>query len=158
MLRKSSRGCAEPGCPNLTREGIYCKEHRKAKQKEYDERRGTDAQRGYGARWRRLRKMFLQANPLCADPFRIHTEASGVVAATEVDHIRWRMGYRGVKSLALSALRPSGWLYVCDRENNKKVLRRTDEVLLGLVNSTKATSEVGLWSIREQRTIECESM
>ena len=31
--------------------------------------------------------MFLQANPLCADPFEIHTEASEVVAATEVDHI-----------------------------------------------------------------------
>ncbi len=87
MPRRSLRGCATPGCPNLTRKGAYCEEHRKQGQRRYDARRGTAAQRGYGSRWRRLRRMFLRANPTCADPFGVHREAGEVVAATEVDHI-----------------------------------------------------------------------
>lgn len=65
----------------------YCDEHRRKKQAEYDTQRGTAAQRGYDARWRRLRKMYLAAHPLCADPYGAHAERGELVAATEVDHI-----------------------------------------------------------------------
>lgn len=87
MPKKIPRGCAVPGCPNLASNGIYCKEHAAERQAEYDAQRGTAAHRGYGFRWRRLRKMFLQAHPHCADPHGIHEEEGQIVAATEVDHI-----------------------------------------------------------------------
>jgi len=55
--------------------------------KRQDKRRGTAAQRGYNARWRRLRRAFLKRYPLCADPFGIHAERKEQVRATEVDHV-----------------------------------------------------------------------
>lgn len=69
------------------RDRRYCDEHQRLKQAEYDAQRGTAAQRGYDARWRRLRKMYLNAHPLCADPWGDHAERGELVAATEVDHI-----------------------------------------------------------------------
>jgi len=65
----------------------YCDEHRRKIQARYDAQRGTAAQRGYDARWRRLRKMHLAAHPLCADPYGAHAAQGELVAATEVDHI-----------------------------------------------------------------------
>lgn len=88
MPRRAAHPCAWPGCPNLAEPGHrYCPEHERQVQKEYDQKRGTAAQRGYDARWRRLRKMFLAANPVCADPFGIHARNGEVVPATDVDHI-----------------------------------------------------------------------
>lgn len=49
------------------------------------EERPSAARRGYGARWRRVRAMFLAAHPICCDPFGLHSER--VVAATDVDHV-----------------------------------------------------------------------
>ena len=86
MPNKPKKPCAAPGCPALT-DQRFCEVHAKAKQRRYDEQRGTAAQRGYGARWRRLRKMVLARQPLCADPFGVHREHGETVPATEVDHI-----------------------------------------------------------------------
>lgn len=66
----------------------YCIEHGRLLDSEYDSERGSSAARGYGARWRRLRLLFLARNPLCVDPFGIHTAIHQVVAATDVDHIQ----------------------------------------------------------------------
>lgn len=49
----------------------------------YDNRR-TAAQRGYGYRWQKARKQFLQLNPFCAD----HQARGHDVVATVVDHIK----------------------------------------------------------------------
>lgn len=88
MPRRAARPCKAPGCPNLVRgQGAYCEEHSKQQKTKSDAQRGTAAQRGYGARWRRLRKMFLAENPLCADPFGVHAERGETVAASQVDHI-----------------------------------------------------------------------
>lgn len=57
---------------------------------EYDAQRGTSAERGYDARWCRLRKMFLAQHPLCADPYGAHAERGELMPATEVDHIQPR--------------------------------------------------------------------
>lgn len=52
-------------------------------QRIHDEKRGTAHQRGYGANWRKLREVVLNAEPLCR-----HCLARGVpVPAVEVDHI-----------------------------------------------------------------------
>jgi len=91
MPKKALRPCSYPGCPNLVRgPERYCAQHKRERQARYDAQRGTAAQRGYGARWRRLRKMFLRAHPLCADPFGVHAERGELVQATEVDHIKPR--------------------------------------------------------------------
>ena len=46
----------------------------------HDKHRGSAASRGYGSRWRRLRRMILNRQPLCPCG----------MAATDVDHIKPR--------------------------------------------------------------------
>ena len=82
---RPGRVCMRPGCPGVVRAGVCsrCGPLRRARMVEHDERRGTAAQRGYDATWRRLRASFLARNPLCAA-----CERNGrVVVATDVDHI-----------------------------------------------------------------------
>ena len=88
MPHRAARPCRYPGCPELVRgEDRYCEEHRQQDQADYDAQRGSAAARGYGARWRRLRLMYLAAHPLCADPDGIHAEDSVLVSSNEVHHI-----------------------------------------------------------------------
>ena len=96
MPVRAPRLCSRAGCSTPTKDG-YCSEHidaaleaartrrqGDATMKRYDERRGTPAARGYGTRWRKLRKTILDAEPLCR-PCR----AEGyLTAAFDVDHIR----------------------------------------------------------------------
>jgi 5-methylcytosine-specific restriction protein A len=49
--------------------------------------RESTSRRGYGRRWQRLARMFLRANPLCADPFGLHARDGRCVAGEQVDHI-----------------------------------------------------------------------
>lgn len=97
MPVKSKRPCGAPGCAELVRRGRYCRLHARL----YERRRGTAAQRGYGAEWRRLRAEVLEAQPLCADPFSVHREAGERVLATTVDHIvsRRRGGLDSLENL-----------------------------------------------------------
>lgn len=68
MPRPTTKVCLEPGCPELTERGeSRCEPHRLARQRTDDKRRGTAAERGYDARWRRIRKAFLAAAPFCID-------------------------------------------------------------------------------------------
>lgn len=83
MPTKPNRPCCYPGCPALTTER-FCPKHKRAD----DRRRGTAAERGYGSKWARYRKRFLQANPLCD----ICLEQGTVKAANVVDHIRPHKG------------------------------------------------------------------
>lgn len=85
MPRSAARPCRRPGCPNLTREGRYCAEHRRERQEDYEANRPSSSARGYDARWQRLRKMVLARDPLCSDPFGVHGDTA--VPATDVDHI-----------------------------------------------------------------------
>lgn len=89
MPRKAKRPCSRRGCPNLVEVGAggYCPdhaaEHRAERNKRIDAQRGTAAQRGYDARWRRIRLMQLRKFPLCATCL----AAEITEPATEVDHI-----------------------------------------------------------------------
>ncbi len=78
------RPCSYPGCIELIRRGSYCEQHNKKLEADRDMERGNAAARGYDARWRRLRKMYLAAYPICVDPFNDH--GGQVIQATEVDH------------------------------------------------------------------------
>lgn len=56
------RVCSTVGCPNLTEAG-KCKGCRT----QAEAKRGSAAERGYGARWRRTKARQLRVHPLCAD-------------------------------------------------------------------------------------------
>ena len=76
--------CAKRGCPAIVRgPGRYCVQHTAEAQRESDTERGSASERGYGARWRRLRLAFLSQHPLCEECQR----RGRIVAATDVDHI-----------------------------------------------------------------------
>jgi 5-methylcytosine-specific restriction enzyme A len=53
------RPCSHPGCPTLVQHGS-CEFHRRARQREHDERRGTPTERGYDAAHRQLRVLCFQ--------------------------------------------------------------------------------------------------
>lgn len=61
---KPKKPCSKPGCPRLT-DGGRCEQHKKQAEKEYEQSRGTAAERGYDATWARVRLMKMNADPLC---------------------------------------------------------------------------------------------
>lgn len=83
MPRRAMKPCSVPGCAELVQSGAYCTTHQPAHKRE--DNRESASQRGYDAKWRRLRSAILAGNPICADPFRLHSRQ--VVLATDVDHI-----------------------------------------------------------------------
>ena len=86
MPMRAPSACRRPGCPGLVRSGVCsrCGPLRKQAQVEHDARRGTPAERGYDARWHRLRLVFLADHPLCA----MCAAQGHTTAATLVDHIQ----------------------------------------------------------------------
>ena len=82
-MRKPLKPCRHPGCPELT-EDRFCPKH----MKEYNRRYDREQRPGYSklyktARWQRLRKRVLSAQPLCVECGRY-----GILTpATVVDHI-----------------------------------------------------------------------
>ena len=70
--------------------GVFCEEHRK--EWSHDALRGGAAARGYDARWREARKLFLRLHPLCVECLR----ENKLTPATVVDHI---IPHRGDKEL-----------------------------------------------------------
>ncbi|WP_035430878.1 HNH endonuclease [Bacillus sp. UNC322MFChir4.1] len=77
MPSKPLRPCSHHRCSNLTKER-YCDDHKHLVKQQYEKDRGSAAQRGYGARWRKARAYFLSHNPICV--------RCGDIA-TIVDHI-----------------------------------------------------------------------
>lgn len=71
--------CRYPGCPALSHDR-YCDAHARATRREYDARRGSGAERGYGAPWRQLRATILRRDPVCRWP-------GCEERSTDVDHI-----------------------------------------------------------------------
>lgn len=83
---RARRLCAYPGCSELVRgSDRYCDAHDKELRREFEKNRPTATQRGYGYRWQKLRKMVLNEEPVCPDPYGLHP--GQVVATSEVDHI-----------------------------------------------------------------------
>lgn len=95
--------------------------------KEYDRQRGSSHQRGYDARWRKARLMFLRENPLCVECQR----QGKLTAATVVDHI---VAHKGNKELFWDR---SNWQSLCLSCNSVKAAREEGGFgnKLGLYNS-----------------------
>lgn len=67
MPYKPPHPCSHSGCAELTHEK-YCERHApetKRERREYDQHRGTAAQRGYNSWWARIRRYVLTSEPLC---------------------------------------------------------------------------------------------
>lgn len=85
--------CPHPGCPKITG-GRRCPKHRALMDRADRALRGSSTARGYDARWRRLRKAKLAADPLCE----ICLKEGRTEAAEVVDHI---VPHRGHDALRL---------------------------------------------------------
>lgn len=88
MPWKPLKPCAKAGCNQKSNEK-FCELHRIEARREMhadiDARRGSSAARGYDAKWRRIRAMFLKQHPLC-----VGIGLDGLKClrpATDVDHI-----------------------------------------------------------------------
>ena len=80
MPSASPKTCSRPGCGGLVRGGT-CGVCGPKVRTESD--RGSAAKRGYGRRWRKLRLMYLSANPLC-----VECEKKGTIRSANIlDHI-----------------------------------------------------------------------
>lgn len=80
MPYKARRPCKAPGCPSLVDQGFCDKHHHLDTKRLYDDSRPSAAKRGYGHRWRKLRRLVLNRQPVC--------KAKGCNRfATDVDHI-----------------------------------------------------------------------
>lgn len=93
-MRAAKRPCTYPGCGRLT-ESRRCDKHAHVDQRELDARRGSSAERLYGARWRRERLSWLRLHPLCACD-ECDAGRKRVTVATVVDHV---IPHRGNEAL-----------------------------------------------------------
>lgn len=85
MARRAERSCRVANCPGVAVGSDYCDEH--AMVKRATDERSSSSSRGYGYRWQRQRRMILHRNPLCADPFGVHSDNGVVELATDVHHV-----------------------------------------------------------------------
>ena len=77
------RYCLRPGCTRRT-SMTYCEEHQRKKYADEDRYRGSSKERGYGARWQRLRKrIMVRDHHACQTCLKVGL----VTVADEVDHI-----------------------------------------------------------------------
>ncbi|MDD5245226.1 MAG: HNH endonuclease signature motif containing protein [Syntrophorhabdaceae bacterium] len=82
MPTKPKKPCSYPGCPALT-DGGRCEQHRRKERERYDAERGNSGERGYDAKWQRVRALKLMLDPLCEQ----HVKKGQDVAAVLVHHI-----------------------------------------------------------------------
>lgn len=111
MPYSPKRPCRYPGCPGLCEKGqVYCPNH--AEFSAERARGGADA-RGYDAKWRAARKLFLHRHPLC-----VMCQAEGrLTPATVVDHI---IPHRGDQKLFWDQ---TNWQPLCAAHHNQKTGR-----------------------------------
>ena len=83
MPRKPMKPCSHPNCPKLTHRR-FCETHEKEQNKIYEKySRDPATRKRYGSNWRKIRKAYISANPLCEE-----CERRGrLVPAEEIHHI-----------------------------------------------------------------------
>ena len=98
-----------PSCAALIPHGqMYCEEHKSL----HTKARAHAAQRGYGAKWQRERRKFLESNPFCVKCY----EEGHITMATVVDHI---IPHRGDQKLFWDRL---NWQPLCEYHHNTKTM------------------------------------
>lgn len=104
-------------CGELVPAGEKCKRCLSTTRRLVDQERGSAARRGYDARWRQARQIWLAAHPFCADPFGEH--GAFPVMATEVDHIEPHRGD------PVKFWDTSNWQSLCRRCHARKTASET---------------------------------
>ncbi|MGL4873279.1 MAG: HNH endonuclease [Clostridium sp.] len=105
MPYKPKKPCKYRGCSKLT-DDKYCEEHKGL------EMRVSAKDRGYDRRWRKERKVFLQARPFCIRCLK----ENKLVQAEVVDHIK---PHRGDETLFWDK---SNWQPLCKSCHDKKTM------------------------------------
>lgn len=85
MAYAPKRPCPHPGCRALVDKG-YCEQHKREQHRAYHASSKTHQENNQfyaSARWRKVRQLHLDAEPLC----RHCKQAGRLTAATHVDHI-----------------------------------------------------------------------
>lgn len=98
-----------PKCRIKVSRGL-CTDHKREQKARYDKNRESASRRGYGRRWQKARRRFLNANPLCVMCDRINV----VTEATVVDHIR---PHRGNQDIFWDQ---DNWQALCKRHHDQK--------------------------------------
>ncbi len=110
MPRKPKVPCGHQGCPELVEPGrVYCAKHRPL----HPEFNPSASSRGYGSEWRKARRGFLAAHPLCEQCMK----EGRYTRATDVDHI---IPHRGDMVLFWDR---SNWQALCHSCHSKKTAR-----------------------------------
>ena len=110
MPTRPNTPCRHPGCPELVPYGTkYCEKH---KALHPEENRGA-SKRGYGSRWQKARKKYLEAHPLCVECMK----EGRYVKATDVDH---NTAHRGDPVLFWDM---DNWQALCHRHHSMKTRR-----------------------------------
>ena len=106
---RSNIPCKHPGCAAPIPHGqMYCEEHKPLHTKD----RAHAAERGYGAKWQRERRKFLESNPFCVKCY----EEGHITMATVVDHI---VPHRGDQKLFWDR---GNWQPLCEHHHNVKTM------------------------------------
>ena len=93
----------------------YCAKHKSL----HPEEIRSPSERGYDSRWRKARKRFLAAHPLCVECMK----EGRYVKATDVDHV---IPFRGDMSLFWDE---SNWQALCHRHHSMKTRREDSNPL-----------------------------
>ena len=110
MPYKPKVPCRHPGCPELVEPGaLYCEKHKPL----HPEVTRSAAKRGYGSRWQRVSKAYLQSHPLCVECMK----RGRYTKATVVDHI---VPHRGDQKLFWDQ---ANWQALCTHHHNIKTGR-----------------------------------
>ena len=102
MPYKAKRICRQAGCTELTN-NTYCELHTKQINIERERYRATAYERGYDARWTRVRNAYISKHPLCERC----KSRDAIVLATLVHHIvriadgGARLDYNNLQSLCV---------------------------------------------------------
>ena len=83
MPASPMKPCRHPGCKRLAKES-YCDEHKRDQERRYAERRSNSGQRGYDARWQKVRAIKAANDPLCEQ----HLKQGAIVPLDVVHHIK----------------------------------------------------------------------
>ena len=112
MPRRPKVPCAQPGCPACVESGkIYCEDHLKL----HPEITRSASKRGYGSRWQRISREYLQAHTLCVRCMK--KEPPRYTKATVVDHI---VPHRGDQKLFWDR---GNWQALCKSCHDEKTLK-----------------------------------
>ena len=109
MPYRSNVPCKHPGCAALIPHGqMYCDEHKQLHKND----RASASERGYGSKWQRERRKFLDSNPFCVKCY----EEGHLTKATVVDHIK---PHRGDRKLFWDR---GNWQPLCEHHHNVKTM------------------------------------